>query len=129
MNADGSGRQPLAESVHMGDGQGSPNIVWSPDGTRIAYVTDSNDRFRIWSAALDGSPPVLAFDPGHRISGDAGGPTWSPDGTRIAFRFDTHLDQHAYLVANADGTGHAQKIDGLLYRTWRGGWYFCECYG
>jgi len=49
---------------------------------------------------------------------------WSPDGTRVAFRFDT-----AYLIAHADGTGDVREIDELKYRSWRGGWYFCECYG
>ncbi len=59
----------------------------------------------------------------------AGGPIWSPDGTQIAFRYDSHSSHRSYLVANADGTGDVHEIDELQYRGWRGGWYFCECYG
>jgi hypothetical protein len=34
-----------------------------------------------------------------------------------------------WLVMNADGTGDAREIDEIQYLSWRGGWYFCHCYG
>ena len=138
MNADGSDRQRLADSVLIQHILGSPNIVWSPDGARIAYATLPGEAHKvlhdvraakavvqIWNGAPDGSPPILVFDSTSSTGTDfAGGPIWSPDGTRIAFRYDTQ-----YLITDADGSGNAHQIDELQYRGWRGGWYFCECYG
>lgn len=85
---------------------------------------------QIWNASPDGSTPVLVFEstPDARIW-IAGGPVWSPDGTQIAFRYSTSERDRDYLIANADGTGDAREIDQLQYLSWRGGWYFCECYG
>jgi WD40 repeat protein len=133
MNADGSERRPLAEGVLVAHTLGSPNIVWSPDGTRIAYATFSRgrDKVRIWNGSPDGSTPALVFDPKSSPGTDTevGGPTWSPDGTQIAFRYDSHSSRRSYLVVDGDGSGVAHEIDELQYRGWRGGWYFCECYG
>jgi Tol biopolymer transport system component len=133
MNPDGSNRRLLAENHVLNEHiLGSPNIVWSPDGARIAYATESDqgDHFRVWSAALDGSAPVLVFDGGdHHGNGLEGGPVWSPDGSRIAFRFDSTDAEPRWLVAIADGWGDVSEMDELTYLGWRGGWYFCECYG
>jgi WD40 repeat protein len=140
MNADGSNRRSLAEAVLVAHTQGSPNVVWSPDGSRIAYATFNrneatfsrgHDKVQVWSASADGSTPVLVFSPTSDPpeDTDSGGPIWSPDGKRIAFRYDTHSLQRSYLIANADGTGAVQEIDELRYQGLRGGWYFCECYG
>ncbi len=134
VKADGSGAEPLTEEVHVEHMLGAPNLVWSPDGTRIAYATFTGDRERmqIWNASPDGSTPVLVYGsapaPGKRL-GLSGGPVWSPDGTQIAFRYDSTMDEKGWLVANADGTGAAQQIEELQYLSWRGGGYFCECYG
>jgi hypothetical protein len=37
--------------------------------------------------------------------------------------------QIVHLVIDADATGDARDIDEALHLSWRGGWYFCECYG
>jgi len=132
MDPDGSRPQQLAGGLLIAHTLGSPNIAWSPDGTRIGYATFSgaHEQQQIWSASADGSTPVLIFDPtADKDFHMAGGPVWSPDGTQIAFRYDTDPDQRSYLIANADGTGDVHGIDELTYRGWRGGWYFCECYG
>ncbi len=78
MDPDGSDRRPLAEGVLIEHILGSPNITWSPDGRSIAYATvsDAGDHFRIWSAPVDGSAPVVVFDAtgGVRPVGPAGWP-------------------------------------------------------
>ena len=136
MSADGSDLELLAERVVIQHVLGSPNVMWSPDGTRIAYATVSGDGggpdvLQVWNGPPDGSTPVLVFESAPPFQGWAGGLVWSPDGTRIAFRYSLTSSSTGgdWLVANADGTGDAREIDELQYLSWRGGWYFCECYG
>ena len=128
MNSNGSDLRALAEGILIEHILGSPNVAWSPDGTSIAYATqsDERDQFRVWNMALDGSAPVLAFAAkGATPHGLQGGPVWSPDGDRIAFRYAGKT----WSIANADGSGDAREVDALKPLSWRGGWYFCECYG
>jgi len=57
------------------------NPVYSPDGTRLAWVSDSSGREEVWVAPADGGP-------GERISDvDAlkQGIAWAPDGKSLAY--------------------------------------------
>ena len=77
----------------------------SPDGTRVAYLVESNGSTgrpyrQLYLMGLPGEAPT-------RVGGDAdraGMPVWSPDGKLIAFsgRIGGKSGLH---VANADGTG------------------------
>jgi dipeptidyl aminopeptidase/acylaminoacyl peptidase len=76
IHADGSGHQPLTTGNHS---NASPR--WSPDGSRIAFISDSS-----------GSPQLhcLWIDSGRRtqltrLSHAPLTPTWSPDGKQLAF--------------------------------------------
>lgn len=55
-------------------------LAWSPDGTRLAFVSrrESTAYIGLWQ---DGQP-IRFLAPSSFSDGD---PTWSPDGTRIAF--------------------------------------------
>jgi Tol biopolymer transport system component len=58
---------------------------WSPDGTRLLYVTDEADRTSdIWVAGLDGSGARKVVDCVAPCS-FAEDPTWSPDGSKLAY--------------------------------------------
>jgi Tol biopolymer transport system component len=82
------------------------NPVWSPDGSRVAFVSDKDGNYEIYVLRLDGSGVSNvtnhpAFD---------ADPAWSPDGTRIAFVSD-RADGSEIFVMNADGSGVRQLTD------------------
>ena len=132
MNADGSGLRQLAEGLEVQSVYLSPGLSWSPDGTRMAYATSGGPkgrRVQIWTASPDGSNPSRLYESAPAPIDSAGSPVWSADGARIAFKIETTDGEAVWLVANADGTGDAREIDELRYLSWRGGWYFCGCYG
>jgi len=96
MNADGSGANPLV------DGEGADyDPVWSPDGTRVAYVGGPDDDYYIEVVNADGSGHVRLTT----SKADAT-PAWSPDGTRIVFTSWRGDDEDDDLwIMNADGSG------------------------
>jgi Tol biopolymer transport system component len=133
MNADGSDLHQLAQDAVVQGVYFSPGLSWSPDGTTMAYATfsrpDEERRMQIWTGSPDGSTPSLLYELAPAPIDSGGSPVWSPDGARIAFVIETTHGDAVWLAVNADGTGGAREIDGLRYLSWRGGWYFCECYG
>ena len=65
------------------------NPVWSPDGSRIAFLSSRTDDYyyyyHIYTMAADGSDvkSIAPSVPAHPRP--EGTPVWSPDGTRLAF--------------------------------------------
>ena len=77
--ADGSGREQLT-TQSAGSADRSP--VWSPDGSRIAFVSDRDGGFpELYLMFTDGSGVVRLTT---NSSIDAN-PSWSPDGTKLVF--------------------------------------------
>jgi len=56
-------------------------LAWSPDGSRLAFVSDRGDHAFIGIYASK-ARPIVYLAPS---TGRDGSPRWSPDGTRIAF--------------------------------------------
>lgn len=57
--------------------------AWSPDGSRLAYVSNQGGDRDLWTAALDGSDRSRIT----RLVGDEMEPAWGPRGERLAFSF------------------------------------------
>ena len=72
---------------------------WSPDGTKIAFMSSRDENFEIYVMNADGTNPVnLTNHPGSDEH-----PSWSPDGTKIAFDSRRGNNGEIYVM-NADGT-------------------------
>lgn len=76
INPDGSDNRPLTTGPHS---ETSPR--WSPDGTRLAYVSDVGGQPQIYVRWMDTGQTAritsLQFAPSNL--------SWSPDGTQISF--------------------------------------------
>jgi TolB protein len=73
--------------------------VWSPDGTRIAYISQLEDyNYEIYVMNADGTGKTrLTNNPAFDID-----PAWSPDGTQIAFVSDRDERDNIYVM-NSNG--------------------------
>lgn len=97
MDADGKNARKLSHG--FGD---EYHPVFSPDGRKIAFVSETNGNRDIWVMDADGANPIpLTDDPGIEEH-----PCWSPDGKQIAY---TALPKEGgnfdLWVMNADGSG------------------------
>lgn len=75
VNPDGSGLRPLVAGPH-----GEIHPVWSPDGKRLAYITQRERTASLQIVEADGSDRDKVFG----APGPLFRPAWSPDGSRIA---------------------------------------------
>jgi Tol biopolymer transport system component len=121
MNADGSGPTPVTKL--MATNVSSVGPVWSPDGTKIAFLStraldgsdtlDTNGIANLWVMNADGSgaTPLTRLTTAFT---DISSPVWAPDGSKIGFSssraldgsdaVDTNGTSNAWVV-NADGSG------------------------
>jgi TolB protein len=97
--------------------------VWSPDGTKIAFMHWQHDHWEIYIMNADGSgrrpltgsSALLERRP-HNVS-----PAWSPDSQQIVFLSDRSGDWEFYVM-NADGTDQRKILENvtaelkILYR-------------
>ena len=59
-------------------------VTWSPDGSRVAWLSDAGGEYQVWvapSSDLTKAEPFTQFE-----SGYLSGLQWSPDGSKLYFR-------------------------------------------
>lgn len=92
---------------------------FSPDGSRIAFVTNLSGLPQVWVMPAAGGYPVLvtAFDD------PVGFVNWSPDGQWLAFNVAPGggLNEQIYVV-RPDGTGLRRLTQGGKENNFLGGW-------
>lgn len=87
----------------IGTSPGPRKFSWSPDGTRIAFVSDDGSGFSVVVLKADGGgSTTVSYD-----ASASGPPSWSPDGTELAFTTTNDAD---IAVAKADGSGRRLLI-------------------
>jgi Tol biopolymer transport system component len=132
MLPDGSDVQPVLTGPEDDSG-----AVWSPDGTRIAFVrldregpcvdgniyvanADGSDAVRLTGPPADPyeCTPPSPMDPNQHYIVSAGAsddePAWSPDGSQIAFRSNRGSNSSIWVM-NADGSDPHQLLPGDAY--------------
>lgn len=97
IKADGSERLTLTTTFT----NAAP--VWSPDGTKIVFLSFRDGNGEIYIMNPDGSRQIrLTNNPA-----SDNWPAWSPDGTKIAFTSDRDGNYEIYVM-NADGSGQTR---------------------
>jgi TolB protein len=79
--------------------------AFSPDGTKLAFMTNRDGNMEIYTVHRDGSNlRRVTRHPGNDTS-----PTWSPAGNQIAFTSDRSGSPQIYIV-DADGLGQPRRV-------------------
>ena len=110
----GGGAAPITSS----ESDTAPS--WSPDGSRLAFMSARDGNWEIYTMNADGSQPARLTSNG---SND-GLPTWSPDGSTLAFVSDRGgvlgpLRRFGRGRGGHEDLGHAQRrpeLDGTASR-------------
>jgi len=102
------------------DSLGGRDAKWSPDGTRLAYVSSRGGTPQIWTYAPQGSVRRQVTT----LSTGADGIMWSPDGRMLAFASEVYPDcsddacNQRRATEDEHRPSRARAYDGLLYRHW-----------
>lgn len=107
INPDGTGLRRLTNSLY--DSEPS----WSPDGSKIAFVSLIAGNLTVYVMDADGTNKVQLIKPG--VSNTT--PSWSPDGSKIVYSSNKSGRFQIYVM-NADGSNQTRltAFSGDLYR-------------
>jgi Tol biopolymer transport system component len=120
----GSSRNNRNHDIYLMDTDGSNQIritsntayddqpKWSPDGRKIAFISNRDGNFEIYSMNADGTGQTRLTN----NSAADGFPAWSPDGKKIAFVSGDLKVPSTYeiYVMNADGSNRTRLTNDSL---------------
>ena len=92
---------------------------FSPDGRRIAFLSNLSGVPQVWTVAAEGGWPEAVT----ALEDQVGGVEWSPDGAWLALSLAPGggMNQQIYLV-RPDGSELHRLTDGGKDNNWLGGW-------
>jgi len=94
---------------------------WSPDGQRLAFISDRDGAAQVYLIALDGGEATRLTN----LSGEADNVQWAPDGKIISFTSNVYPDcrddacNRERDTAREKSKAKARIYDHLLYRHWK----------
>lgn len=100
--------QPRPLWLSPDDAEAAIEVVWSPEGTRVAFVLcerrkdGSLKRIGLATVPETGGPPTMIVD------GEVFHPHWAPDGQRLVFAMGTPGNRQIYTV-RIDGSELTQR--------------------
>jgi TolB protein len=108
---EGPNNRPFSDNVH------DSYPVWSPDGTRIAFMHWQHDHWEIYVMNADGSGrwPLTSSSALSERRPNNVSPAWSPDGEQIVFLSDRG-GKWEFYVMNADGSDQRKILEGITDR-------------
>ena len=106
--ANSTDKRPYLVVSSTSDTDQGPGPQFSPDGKRLAYMSDRSGTMEIWIANRDGSN-------GFQLSavGGAGTPRWSPDSQSVAFDVGTTTSGMKIVTMNLHGGAPQVLAEGV----------------
>jgi dipeptidyl aminopeptidase/acylaminoacyl peptidase len=102
-----------AKQISEGDDWNDSDPQWSPDGTRLAFVSnrtgkefEENRNTDVWVMSAEGGPLTRISDHDEADSS----PRWSPDGKTIAYLGEVHDRDHPKIWLEPAGGGASSVL-------------------
>lgn len=99
-----------AEQRISNNGQRDDHPVWSPDGSRVLFVTERDGDPELWTCTPTGSD-AQPFVPVPQGFAD-GEPDWSATSNQVVFSRADENGRHTLYIASGGGFGEVQLTDG-----------------
>jgi Tol biopolymer transport system component len=110
-----SGRKPGNPVPFISSPKADIDPAVSPNGKRVAFVSERTGGREIWMCDADGSHSVQLTSFGGT---NLYGPRWSPDGENIGFTVEDGPNAHTYVVSSRGGKPRPLTSESTLREAW-----------